>query len=92
MGKYADRFKDKVMADDGCWSFNGYKSGGYAYYYDGTRDVRAHRYAYELWKGDIPEGSVVMHSCDNKGCVNPAHLTAGTQQQNILDVYKRGLR
>ncbi len=50
----------------------------------------AHRASYQVYKGDIPDGLVIMHSCDNPSCVNPDHLTAGTQKQNIHDMMKKG--
>jgi hypothetical protein len=50
----------------------------------------AHRVAYVLAHGDIPAGSAVMHSCDVRACVNPAHLRLGTQQDNIRDASAKG--
>lgn len=54
------------------------------------RLVVTHRLAYALAVGDIPEGAVVMHSCDNPRCVNPNHLSVGTQSQNMLDALAKG--
>ena len=54
------------------------------------RSYSAHRVAYERAYGSIPEGMVVMHSCDNKLCVNPDHLSVGTQSENILDSIRKG--
>lgn len=51
---------------------------------------RAHRASYRIFHGDIAAGKVVMHSCDVRCCVNPHHLTVGTQRNNVGDMWKRG--
>src|SRR5690606_5888336 len=50
----------------------------------------AHRLAYLAWVGDIPEGQVVRHNCDNRMCVNTAHLSLGTYKDNSEDMVDRG--
>lgn len=50
----------------------------------------AHCVSYELEYGDIPEGEIVRHMCDNRKCVRPSHLTSGTKKDNAEDAVKRG--
>ena len=54
------------------------------------RFTAAHRYAWELWIGPIPDGMFVLHKCDNRGCCNPEHLFLGTQADNIRDMHRKG--
>lgn len=55
------------------------------------QQFQAHRVTYQAFQGEIPEGLFILHSCNRKGCVNPAHLSPGTNQQNQLDASKDGL-
>lgn len=76
-----------VISDDGCWEWLGYyDKDGYAMLdvrnFNGRRETRAARIAYELYVEPIPEGLQIDHLCRNKGCVNPAHLEAVTPQVN----------
>ena len=76
--------------DDGsaCWIWRGGRdTAGYGRF-GGTR---AHRVAYELLVGPIPEGLVVRHTCDVPMCVRPSHLLLGTQADNVRDAVERGL-
>lgn len=51
---------------------------------------RAHRVAYELEVGPIPEGLILRHTCDTPRCVNPSHLIPGTKRENAQDALERG--
>lgn len=64
-------------------------SGGYGVIQHEGRALRANRVALELSGTAIPDGMVVRHSCDEKSCVNPAHLSVGTQADNIADKVRR---
>ena len=80
-----DRFWMKVQKTDGCWNWTGAKLiPGYGTIQDNHRKMRAHRLAYELLVGPIPDGLVLDHLCRNKGCVRPDHLEAVTQAENLM--------
>lgn len=74
----------------GCWEWQGYRMPfGYGQMGIGKRLVLTHRLAWELTNGPIPDGLVLRHSCDNPPCVNPGHLSLGTQQDNVNDMVQR---
>src|SRR2546430_14291430 len=52
--------------------------------------MTAHRAAYLLANGPAPDGAFIMHSCDNRICVNPAHLVIGSHRDNMADMKKKG--
>ena len=70
----------------GCVNWTGaLMSTGYGQFSFRGRKYLAHRVAYEFAKGQIPDGLVVMHACDNPRCCNPEHLSVGTDQDNRND-------
>ena len=80
----AERFWAKVRKTPTCWIWTAALDDGYGqFWYDG-RMVRAHRFAYELVIGPIPDGLEPDHLCENTACVNPDHLEPVTHQENML--------
>jgi hypothetical protein len=76
------RFVEKTAS---CWEWRGARNPeGYGQFHRRNKQVRAHRFAYELLVGPIPEGLVIDHLCRNHGCVNPAHLEAVTVHENMV--------
>lgn len=79
-----DKFWDKVGKTNDCWFWvgNQYRSG-YGRFNLNRRYYQAHRYSYEIHKGKIPNGLVIDHLCRIPLCVNPDHLEAVTNRENI---------
>jgi hypothetical protein len=91
----AAKFWARIDTSDpnGCWPWKGpFNSGGYGHFQEGRRGpmTRAHRRAYQLAKGPIPDGLLVCHTCDNPPCCNPAHLWLGTSADNKKDAISKG--
>lgn len=86
------RFWSKVKVGDGCWEWSGGKThNGYGRFsLSPTREMRAHRFSWEITHGNIEDGLVVCHTCDNPPCVRPDHLFVGTIKDNCEDRDKKG--
>ena len=87
--EFESRFWSKTdRTAEGCWQWNGYKlPHEYGTFAVARCQMRlAHRVAWELTNGEIPEGMRVIHSCDNPSCVNPEHLRLGTAKDNTRDM------
>jgi hypothetical protein len=96
---WPDRFWNQVLISpegrEGCWLWQGKLYEGYGRVKKpGIRSSSpAHRVAWELCRGEIPEGLLVCHDCpggDNPACCNPDHLFLGTEEDNRLDMYRKG--
>lgn len=86
------RFVDKTKASsNGCLEWAGALfTNGYGAFQFGGKLRKAHRVAWEMENGPIPEGMFVCHNCDNPKCVNVAHLFIGSPQDNNNDMRRKG--
>ncbi len=76
------RFWALVQKTDSCWNWLGGTYNGYGCFQVARKNFRAHRLAYMLTKGGIPEGKHLDHLCRNRSCVNPDHLEPVSQAEN----------
>lgn len=84
-------FWAKCFKSDYCWEWQASKTAlGYGQVFFRGRMTSAHRTAYILSNGEIDGGLHVLHSCDNRGCVNPGHLHLGTHAENMHEMVQRG--
>lgn len=84
-----------TVSETGCWEWNGRRDNTprstYARVDDETSfPLLAHRVAYVKWVGPLEDDAVLLHTCDNPGCINPAHLRAGTTLDNMRDMRNKG--
>lgn len=73
-----------------CWTWTAAKIKGYGTMNVGGKNCGAHRIAWELFNGPIPDGLHACHHCDNPSCVNPSHIFLGTHQDNMADKQAKG--
>lgn len=90
-----EQFWNKTDRSGDCWLWTKcINSQGYGVFMRGpkgaSKSIRAHRQAWELINGPIPQGLEVCHSCDNPRCVRPEHLFLGTHQDNMDDMFTKG--
>lgn len=86
------RLFDKCLVGDGCWEWqaSSRNSRGYGAIGVNSHPQLAHRVAWEVWNGPIPEGMHVLHRCDNRRCIRPDHLFLGTHLDNMRDAVAKG--
>lgn len=89
-----ERYEEHTQKAEGdqCWLWQAARGKkGYGFISIGGHRVKqAHRVAFELFRGPIPDGKCVLHSCDNPPCVRPSHLFLGTQLVNAQDRDAKG--
>lgn len=91
MNLLKERLYSRVnKTENGCWEFVGALRSGYGAIKFKNKIMGTHRVSYELSYGDIPEGFLVCHKCDNRKCINPDHLFLGTHKDNMQDCLVKG--
>src|SRR6185369_15948414 len=91
VGDLPRRFWSYVDKSGDCWLWAGSTFWtGYGQLRLNNTSATAHRIAWELTFGPIPDGLFVCHKCDVRLCCNPAHLFLGTAQENVDDMMRKG--
>jgi hypothetical protein len=81
----------RLNSDTGCVEWVGSRNtGGYGHLMVHGKLRTAHRVAFEIAHGPLPEGAHVLHRCDNPSCINPEHLFLGTHCENMADMKTKG--
>lgn len=80
-----DFWKNIKKTPNGCWEWQMSLTRGYGTFSINGKSYRAHRYAYKISKGELLEGLIIRHLCNNRKCVNPDHLEQGTHRDNKND-------
>lgn len=91
VASHKERFLSRVKKTDDCWLWMGrVNEKGYGVMPIARKNFSAHRLSYEYFIGDIEVGEMVLHSCDVRSCVNPAHLFLGDAKLNAIDASSKG--
>lgn len=85
------KYNNKVIRNrTGCWGWNSSRADGYAVITYSGKQIKAHRFAWEIERGPIPEGLYVLHHCDTRDCSKITHLFLGTHADNMRDMIAKG--
>lgn len=89
---YSRLYRFSEVLDNGCINYTGNKDQyGYGRFKIGGRNLGAHKVSYILHEGDYDQDNLeLMHTCDNRSCINPKHMRPATHTENIQDCIDKG--